>query len=620
MEILLPLGLLALIGIPALIIIYIIKPRYQKRNITSTFVWKLSLKYRRRKMPLEWLQKSLLLLIQICVIGLITTVLIQPVTRVQGSEVEKAIILDVSYSMQSNVGNETRFDRAIKQIERDLASVSEKNRLTIILGSEEPTYLVRRESSVSLIKYSLLNVEATYTECNFDESLKLANSIIDENPSTVVYFYTDCQYENTGYVNVIDFSKSEWNIAILDVNKEFIDGQYKFTVKLGNYNRSTNINLKLSVNEEIKEIKNISLEGNEVKDIVFENLAIFDYKNISFEILDSENKLINDSLTSDNQYYEQNHDDILHSVELVGVANNFFSSALNASEKVNIFTPKEEKDIVFEEKELYIFDSYVPKKLPIDGSVWFINPTGAIPNLNLQVGGTLSGSYTMSAVSTNNTKLKSILDYVTPSTIEATQIRVIENYDDFDVLLEVNGHPILLVGEYKHAKIVILATDIHYTNLPITMNFVMLVKNLLKYSVSSTTEKGIYNVGDKVIINAKPRTEELFFADKIIMNEISYKETIEVELDKPGVYEIKQLLDNGKTIIDKIFVKTPKNESDYRYTRPFLALDKYVNLELGIEGTPGANAFDYASLAKYFAIALFVLVVIEWGVQYREQY
>ena len=60
MGLLTPLGLLGLIGIPILIIIYIIKPKYHEKKISSTFIWRLSLKYRKRKIPLQWLQRSLL--------------------------------------------------------------------------------------------------------------------------------------------------------------------------------------------------------------------------------------------------------------------------------------------------------------------------------------------------------------------------------------------------------------------------------------------------------------------------------------------------------------------------------------------------------------------------------
>ena len=59
MTLLIPLGLLGLLAIAALILIYIIKPNYQQKFISSTYVWKLSLKLKRKKLPLNRLRNIL---------------------------------------------------------------------------------------------------------------------------------------------------------------------------------------------------------------------------------------------------------------------------------------------------------------------------------------------------------------------------------------------------------------------------------------------------------------------------------------------------------------------------------------------------------------------------------
>ena len=69
MELLRPLGLLGLLGIAILILIYILKPNYQQKIISSTYVWKLSLKYRRKQVPINRLLSILLLILQILVIA-----------------------------------------------------------------------------------------------------------------------------------------------------------------------------------------------------------------------------------------------------------------------------------------------------------------------------------------------------------------------------------------------------------------------------------------------------------------------------------------------------------------------------------------------------------------------
>ena len=40
-----PLGLLALIGIPVIILIYILRNKYNEQTVTSTYIWKLSDKF-----------------------------------------------------------------------------------------------------------------------------------------------------------------------------------------------------------------------------------------------------------------------------------------------------------------------------------------------------------------------------------------------------------------------------------------------------------------------------------------------------------------------------------------------------------------------------------------------
>src|SRR5690606_42148293 len=73
-----PLGLLGLLGIIALIIIYILKPKYQDKTLSSTFIWKLSLKYKKQSIPLEWLKSSLIVILQVLIITIMTIIMANP--------------------------------------------------------------------------------------------------------------------------------------------------------------------------------------------------------------------------------------------------------------------------------------------------------------------------------------------------------------------------------------------------------------------------------------------------------------------------------------------------------------------------------------------------------------
>ena len=96
MKLLTPLGLLGLIGIIILIIIYIIKPNYQQKMISSTYVWKLSLKYRKKKLPTSRLRDILLIIMQILAVTACSLILAQPsqILRIASENPEVVVIVN----------------------------------------------------------------------------------------------------------------------------------------------------------------------------------------------------------------------------------------------------------------------------------------------------------------------------------------------------------------------------------------------------------------------------------------------------------------------------------------------------------------------------------------------
>ena len=110
-----PLGFLGALGIVALIIIYIIKPNFQNKLISSTFVWKLSLKYRKKKIPTSTLRNILIFICQVLILSAATFILAQPFIKSNKGEetTESVIIIDASASMLSSTAGSTRLERAI---------------------------------------------------------------------------------------------------------------------------------------------------------------------------------------------------------------------------------------------------------------------------------------------------------------------------------------------------------------------------------------------------------------------------------------------------------------------------------------------------------------------------
>ena len=621
MKLLTPLGLLALVAIIALIIIYIIKPRYYKKPISSTFVWNLSLRYRKRKIPLQWLQKSLLFFIQVLVIILIAILLAKPSILIANDDGEKIIILDTSISMNAKSNDKTRLDRAIEELEDVIKNVDEDNKLTIIIGNNQPEYLVRRETSKNYIEYALTNIQPTYGECDFDAALLLANTIIDENPSSKVYYYTDCEYKNNGYVEVVNFQDNEWNVAILECNPLFEDGYYTFKTKLGNYNQDANVKLMLELDAgTIKYEKELNINKNQEIELDWKEFNILNYENAKLTITDKEGRSVNDSLLEDNEFYYQNLDNIVYDVQLVGETNTFMSASLNSLGNIELTLPKTKEEIVLEGKDFYVFDGYLPETLPLDGAVWLINPQENHKDLDLLIGSEINCDNVLMTENNDSDIAKEIMNYISPSDISVTKYTKITNYNNFEVLITCDGNPVLLVGKIGNTKVIVLALDLHFTTLPLSFNMAILVHNIFSYSVKNTIENNVYNIGDSVVLHTKPTTEQLYVNDELQMDKINFEDDVTFVVEEPGIYNVHQKLANENVKDDYFFVRVSSNESNYRYTRDVLAVEQYINLETGVVGEPGGGTFDFKEIGIYFAAALLLLLVIEWGVQYREQY
>ena len=111
MSFLNPAGLWGLLGIPVLILIYIIKPKFQEKLVTSTFIWKLSQKYKKKSLPWQ-ITNMLLFLVQLLAIGVISLILARPVVVTEDGAAEKIVILDASASMMVENDTGSRFEKA----------------------------------------------------------------------------------------------------------------------------------------------------------------------------------------------------------------------------------------------------------------------------------------------------------------------------------------------------------------------------------------------------------------------------------------------------------------------------------------------------------------------------
>ena len=147
MTLLTPLGLLGLLAIAVLILIYIVRPNFQQKRVSSTHVWKLSLKYKKKRVPISKFRNILIFICQVLILVSCAVILAQPnlILKEQTSQTEVIAVLDSSASMRTASLEETRYERAVNGILNDFDSMLSNNFvMSVIIADNRPSFLLER--------------------------------------------------------------------------------------------------------------------------------------------------------------------------------------------------------------------------------------------------------------------------------------------------------------------------------------------------------------------------------------------------------------------------------------------------------------------------------------------
>ena len=627
-----PIGFLGLIGLIVLLIIYLIKPNFQNKMISSTFVWKLSLKYRRKKIPINKLRNLLLILAQILAICACAAILAQPHILADESDEykEKIVILDASVAMRTEIAGETRFERAVNEIRKLADEVFENgSRLSIILASDKATFLVQRvgaESRLEVEERLDLLTDPSDFQCNYGSSdinaaVKLAEAVTEENPECEVLLYTGTNYIDSGNIQVKNVSDvNEWNASILNATAKMIENYYEFRIDVATYGKDSDVTLYVDVygvneNDETRNyVINVRCTGDEKQTVVIgrdeftatetSDIWAYDYAYIRVEE--------NDCFAYDNTIYLYGGaKPVLRVQYYSSMPNPFFNGALLAlrnqmGESWDIeyteVLPDEEYEL--EGFDIYIFEHKMPETLPTDGLVILSNPDKAPQNSGIYLGNRVQSQTEIFFTAGEESPLMNRID---AEKISVTQYTKITMHDNYNVLAYCGQDPMILAKNEANAKIVVMPFSLNLSNLAVTHYFPLLMYNMLETYVPSTIEKNVFETYDSITLNS--RGEDLAVQGPGI-NETFVEFPSKITVEQPGTYTLTQTPISGTEIVENFYVKIPAVECNTSRTVDSLP-NPYVEVT--------EEVFDI-DLLMYFALALVLLLFAEWWLQSREYF
>ena len=657
-----PLGFLGFIGLLILLLIYILKPNYQNKFISSTFVWKLSLKYKKKRIPISKLRNLLLILCQILIVCASAFILAQPYIdgKDEKAEQEKIILIDASASMLSELEGETRFERAVTQAKTLASDAMDKGgAVSVILAGREASFVAQRLDATSrdqvMAGLDLLvdpaDMKCTYGNADIDGAIKLAETVLELNAKAEVVLYTGTKYIDAEKVKVIPVSDpEEKNVAILDLRAVMDENYYRLELDMASYGN----NYSGMVTVEIKKAYGTYGTGDGAERFNGGNLTFtygvdlidgertkyrfgakeaYDIGDLKIYAYDSIRCYVNpasegqiDTLLVDNDYTLFGGTPEQLKIQYYSTMSNSFVGGmlqglrdmLRSDWDIEITTIKDsweyvnsgmgkEEEIELEGYDVYIFEHHLPKKLPTDGLVILLNPDALPKGTDFMLGNTVNISGSGSPLSAAE-EPHPLMDFVNPENITVSRYTKITSYDSgYTPLMYLNDTPVAIAKNEPEEKMLVLSFNFHYSNFPIIPEYPTFMYNVLKYFMPTTFDKNVYELYDKVTLNSR--------SEKLTVSGPAFEETLEFEsfpatiyVDAPGTYTVTQIPISGVQVEERFLVTIPEEQSN---------ITREVDTLAPPYSPPILDDIDL-DLVYYFAIALVALLFCEWWLKSRD--
>lgn len=667
MSFLNPLGLLGLLAIPIIIIIYILRSRYKNKNVSSTFIWKRSMKYVKRKIPLNFIM-SLLLILQILTVVVASFAIARPTIEPFDTE-EQIIILDASASMLADNGGKTRFEEAKEKIEEAADEIGANHQITLILAGTKAKPVVSRETDKGKFLTALNSIECGVGSLDVSGALSLAGEVLNKNKGAKISFYTDKSYIDAEGIELVDCKrKGEFNVGIIGFSDNELVTGTEFVADIGNYGLDSSCSVKLYIDNEVVAQKTVDFKQNEIKTVRFTHSSTVDtgdgeirvklsnavknYKTAEVRINSEDSFTYDDSFVIYPRAKEPTK--IMYISTNVSeesgrkVCNSLLYIALRSAgyeiDSDNMYHSVDDVVGGIKGFDLYIFEGVDYYELPDDGAVWLLNTKTVPESTGLVIDNQVYNSNTMGVSGGFKFEKSLSLDTITEITknvdlspmkitlttgpvyinASVTEMHPIAELGTFKPVYTAGGFNVMAGGSVGGVRMIVSTFDFAKSSLgAFVSDFPLLVKNMVDYSMPDPLPQRTAPVGSTVSFSfpAGAKTVTYKYNDtlvsKIDVSELKY----DIEVDKPGKYEFVVTFPDGEDL------NTEDDERTYTLTghiseEESIIVQRVPNESIAApEPEDGSvEAVEPVEIFPYLIGLLIILLIIEWGVYYREQY
>jgi Ca-activated chloride channel family protein len=535
MQLLLPVAGLALLTVPAIVLLYFLKVRRPEIRVATLMFWRRHLADRQANAPWQRLRPSTLLFLQLAAALVLAFGLMRPgLTGAAGVDSTTVVMIDGSPSMEATDIGPSRFGAAVERARSLSDQLAPGQQMAVILLGDHAQLLVAPTGDSALLHSALDRARPSGAAGDFAEAITLADSILSGRPGGSIILLSDGHSRVptspprvTAPFTYLSMGATGENAAVQAMSRSASGSVF---MRLANYGRATrDLKVEMRADGRLADVLPVRLEGNTTVDLTWARLPA------GTQVLEAR-LTPGDALGLDDAAWLVIAEPPHHAVLLVTDENGFMQRALRLRPGLDVTTVKP-ADYRPGRYDLSVFDGFVPAgKLPEPALL--INPPagqGPVPPGGpIDPGGVLPGD-----------PRDALLQGVSLRDVHVQTAAATRAPSGWRTVISAAADPLLMVrdGDVRDA---LLTFDLHHSDLPLRAAFPLLVKNLLDYLLPGGFENQVFTPGQAVSLIAEPTAR---YAD--VTGPDGHTTRLAAPFppftatDVPGVYGVRQQLTSG---------------------------------------------------------------------------
>lgn len=487
----------AVLALP-IIIFYMLKLRRQPAPISSLMLWQQVLQDRQANTPWQRLRRNLLLLLQLLILALLVMALARPYlnveARVQGNVV---ILLDASASMQATDIAPSRYAAAQAAAGDLIDRLEAEAAVTVIIVDSSPQVLASAGADHSTLHQALNASRPGNGPADWEAALTLGAANASTLPDSTIVIISDGGLGADGLSEPASpataTGDSTFVMPNLSAPIEFIQigtgaenqGLVALALRDGPNGPELFVQIANAAPEPARRLVEINVDGR-LFDARQMDVPARGRAGLTLTGLPLDTQRVQASLTGSDALAA---DDVAWAVRraapvrvlLVGEGNLFLERALGLLPNIIAQRAAPDQPLPGSPFDLVIFDRTLPttddssNTLP-EGNLLFIAPPASTSLF--EVSGTFS--------QTRPSRLEAqhpLLTYVSLTNLHLAQAQAVKPPPWAQTIINAEGGPLLLAGQVDSRRVAIVTFDLHQSDLPLQIDFPILVVNLTRWLV-----------------------------------------------------------------------------------------------------------------------------------------